>query len=790
MNTWALPAKQEETSKSSEPRCTYIGASIMTKAPAHLLLVLACVLSASCGSPDTGSAQFAVSVRQELATAISRVSITSSAADFPSITQDLALTAGSWSGTIGNIPAGYNRSFLAQAFDSSGTKLFEGSVSDITIYASKMTAVAIILQQFGPPPPFQNEAPVIDSLVASSTTTVAGGSISLVATAHDPNTGDTSSYAWTATAGTFSMPTALSSSWTAPKTTGLQRLTFTVTDSGGLSSKVTLVVNVTYADGEGEAKLDLSFNSSPSISAMSATPTQLPVGQRSIVSASVSDPDGDSLSYAWSASCAGSWDNASSPTAQFTPSELPAGTCNNCRLTVKISDGRGGSNSGTVALCVSNTSQINHLNPVIVRSYRSSDTATAAQVLTYEVDANDPEGSALTFSWTANTGTIGTPSNSSSSSRVTWTAPSCVSPSTSPTIVATVTNGFNLTATRSFSVTGLTSCSGWSSTGSMAEPRQWYTATRLSDGKVLVTGGTNSTTQQMATAEVYDPVSGTWSAAGSMAFSRLNQAAVLLPDGKVLVSGGNRFGNAIENVEVFVPVSGIWKSTQSTAARRRYHTATLLLNGKALIAGGDVGGTAEVYDPSSETWSTAGVMTERRWEHTATLLPGGKVLVTGGYNFSSSSMLVTAEEYDPSLGTWSATGAMTDPRRYFTATLLPNGKVLVVGGYNVNTALRTAEVYDPASRKWSATSSMAVTRAGHTATLLPNGKVLVAGGNYGNSVSAEIYDPATGTWIAAGTMSAVQRNGHTAELLLNGKVLVMGGSGATSRLATAELYTP
>jgi hypothetical protein len=57
------------------------------------------------------------------------------------------------------------------------------------------------------------------------------------------------------------------------------------------------------------------------------------------------------------------------------------------------------------------------------------------------------------------------------------------------------------------------------------------------------------------------------------------------------------------------------------------------------------------------------------------------------------------------------------------------------------------------SGTWSATGSLVTARSTHTATLLPNGKVLVAAGLDSNFVpltSAELYDPATGTWTATG----------------------------------------
>ena len=426
----------------------------MRRASALFLFALASTLLASCSpsSRDTGSAQFAVSARQALFADISRVAVTSSADDIPSVTVDLAPSNNVWGGFIGDIPAGNDRSFHAQAFNASGTLLFEGSASGVTISGDETTLVAITLQQVNPPPPFENEAPLTDSLVASSTTVAMGGSISLVATAHDPNPGDSLSYAWSSTAGTFSAPPALSTSWTAPATSGIQTLTFTVTDNGGLVSTVTLAVNVTVAGGEGEARLDISFNSAPIVTAMSASPTQVAVERMTSVSVVASDPDGDSLSYSWRATCAGSWANATSNSTEFTPLELPAGECNNCRLTVSVTDGRGGQTTGTVALCVSNTPPINHFPPVVIRSYRSSDTASAGQVLTYEVVASDPEGSALTFSWQASTGSLGAASNTASSSRVLWTAPGCVEADSTPTVTATVTNAFGLSDSVSFSV--------------------------------------------------------------------------------------------------------------------------------------------------------------------------------------------------------------------------------------------------------------------------------------------------------------------------------------------------
>jgi uncharacterized repeat protein (TIGR01451 family) len=158
-------------------------------------------------------------------------------------------------------------------------------------------------------------------------------------------------------------------------------------------------------------------------------------------------------------------------------------------------------------------------------------------------------------------------------------------------------------------------------------------------------------------------------------------------------------------------------------------------------------------------------------------------LIAGG-NTSGELPVASAELYDPkdNLSPFTFTGSLSDSRANATATLLPNGKVLVAGGGDANGFLvTTAELYDPATGTFSATGSLLNGREFAKATLLQNGKVLIVGGS---GSSAELYDPVTGLFSSAGTMTTV-RTLPTAILLSNGKVLIAGG-GST----TAELYDP
>ncbi|MBN8468216.1 PKD domain-containing protein [Corallococcus exiguus] len=427
------------------------------------VLTLGLVLAlAGCGGAQElekaqeGSAQAVVTMPQELsASDVTRVELTVSGAGMTTRTDALVKTAGQWGGVLGQLPAGTGRTFRAEAFDASNTVRYAGQVAPVTIVANQTTALSLRLQEVNAPPPFANSAPRILSLVASPSTVAPGGQVTLQATADDPNAGDTLTYAWTAPSGSFGAASSLSTSWTAPSTPGQVTLTLTVTDSKGASASLSVIITV--STGNGGAAVNVTFNTWPQVTRMTALPSSVAVGQSTQLTVTATDSDNDNLSYEWVASCTGTWTNATSASPTFTPTAVPPG--GTCTLSVAARDGRGGMGIGSLTLYVSATPTTGQFPPEIVETFQSVASIPAqGNTVVFRAKARDPQGSALTFSWTTSTGTLGTATDTATTSEVIWTGPTCVPAGNPRTVTVTVTNALGLSTAYVFSLQGGTAC--------------------------------------------------------------------------------------------------------------------------------------------------------------------------------------------------------------------------------------------------------------------------------------------------------------------------------------------
>ena len=261
----------------------------------------------------------------------------------------------------------------------------------------------------------------------------------------------------------------------------------------------------------------------------------------------------------------------------------------------------------------------------------------------------------------------------------------------------------------------------------LAVPRTGHTATALSDGRILITGGRDADGNLVAASEIFDPETQTSSASATLNTARVDHSATVLADGRVLVAGGTGASGALSSAEMFDPAhpeNGFQTVASSMSTARTRHTATLLNDGHVLIAGGDAQGSAEIFDPATGTFMpTIWPLTVARSGHTATLFTDDSVLLAGGNS-------ATMETYVPNQG--------------FTLDA----------------------------------ATMSVVRTGHWAFELSDTRLLLFQGDTGNTIDE--FNPTTGTITPKGSLDF---HASSSSLLANGKVFVLGAD-------VAGLYNP
>ncbi len=169
------------------------------------------------------------------------------------------------------------------------------------------------------------------------------------------------------------------------------------------------------------------------------------------------------------------------------------------------------------------------------------------------------------------------------------------------------------------------------------------------------------------------------------------------------------------------------------------------------------------------------------------------ILLFAGYStfFIGGQSLPAVAATQQTINTFAATATLPSGLIGATSTLLDNGDVLIAGGNTGSasspSATSAAEIYDPATGTFVATSAMPVAAYDSTATLLDNGNVLVAGGisSSGTALSnAEIYNTGTGDWTQVSPMTTASFDA-SASILGNGEVLIAGGqTGSMSSVTT------
>jgi hypothetical protein len=268
----------------------------------------------------------------------------------------------------------------------------------------------------------------------------------------------------------------------------------------------------------------------------------------------------------------------------------------------------------------------------------------------------------------------------------------------------------------------------------MTAQREYPGAARLPDGRILVVGGYDG--DYLNSAEVFDPTTNSFSPLGAtLSDTRYAPVAASLPDGRVLVAGGYDDDTAadVASAEVFNPSTGTFSPVGSMTRPREEAGAAPLADGRILVAGGYDDGTTldstEIFDPNTNTFSPGPPLPYITYGPAAAAISGGRILVAGGYD---GVYLSSASVFSPSSNTFGPVGSLPTPTWGAAGASLPQGRALVAGGYDgdLGNSIARALIFDPATNAFSSDGigNLIQARDSAAAAELANGRVLVVGG--------------------------------------------------------------
>ncbi|RLK58325.1 galactose oxidase [Actinokineospora cianjurensis] len=283
----------------------------------------------------------------------------------------------------------------------------------------------------------------------------------------------------------------------------------------------------------------------------------------------------------------------------------------------------------------------------------------------------------------------------------------------------------------------------------------------LPDGRVLVTGGSNADK-----ASIYDPFNDTWTAAAPMNVARGYQGQTTLATGEAFTVGGSWSGleGGPRPAEVYSPTTNSWRTLPGIPAdpfftadprgayRADNHTWLFAASGGRLFHAGPSKQMHWITTTGNGSVVNAGLRGDSQdaMNGNAVLYDVGKILTVGGataYQDADATTRAYTVDINGSSPVVARVGDMALGRAFANSVVLPNGRVVVIGGqqrpvpFSDQTAVLTAELWNPATGTFTALAPVAVPRTYHSvANLLPDGRVFSGGGGLCGNCATNHFD--------------------------------------------------
>ena len=260
-----------------------------------------------------------------------------------------------------------------------------------------------------------NHRPAIISLAAWPEGVLPSGSCRISCHATDPDD-DELSYNWSASGGNIS-GTGAAVNWTAPDSAGYYNVTITVTDGHG---------------GEVMSQVTITVGDPPTITSLVADADWITPSGSVQVTCNATDPDGDELSYEWTAT-AGSISDTGAVANWTAPQEVGI-----YDITVVVKDGHGGSATDSLHIIVA-TEQPAIIETLLITAEhcylkKSGEKYLVGREQKYDIECIVSDTSIeLFYEWSCTGGEL-----SGEGSLITWTAPNTSVEVTVPVIVSDI----------------------------------------------------------------------------------------------------------------------------------------------------------------------------------------------------------------------------------------------------------------------------------------------------------------------------------------------------------------
>ena len=311
----------------------------------------------------------------------------------------------------------------------------------------------------------------------------------------------------------------------------------------------------------------------------------------------------------------------------------------------------------------------------------------------------------------------------------------------------------------------------------MSQQRGGGVAVRLLDGRVLIAGGRNGYVGGNTNyAEIFDPTTGAFEPTGSAPpLSIRGQAATLLRDGRVLITGGYDDSSQASHLALlYDPKSAAFTQLPDMLAARANHASVLMSDGTIALIGGATrapGGSPadpaiELFDPLMNTFAPGPAVSQLDAPAAAAFGLGGSRVVVIPFGSTAQPLILDTANGDMRPVNW--TGNVK------AATQMGDGRIaLLVDGQEID-ALEA----NSASAQELATVSGAIAVGPAT---LADGRLLIGVTDPSDCtiISAEVLDPieqfVTRIGQIGGIGNCVNPTLATVTPLTDGGALIAGG---------------